>query len=111
MNSSHPNILFSYCYRDYANYKQHNDIIFANPDGLAIDQVDKIIRSKLIDGEWFYASDWEVNDLHFEDWDLEIDHPLHEFKEVSLTELSPNASIAIDAFLRAVLSSDGKFKV
>jgi len=111
MISLSPNICFSYCYRDYANYKQHNEVVFANSNGLPVDEIESLIRKKLIDGEWFYASDWKLPDLHFEDWDTEIDHPLHEFIEVENTDEKPNSPITIETFLTLVVTSDPKFKV
>ena len=33
------NVLFTYLYRDYGNYKKYSQIVFANPDHLSVSQV------------------------------------------------------------------------
>ena len=70
------NIKFSCQYRDGANYKQPNEIIFANPNLIALEEIQKIIKSSLIDECWFIAKQWNVPDIHFKKytWDSEIDH-------------------------------------
>lgn len=75
------NIKFCYRYRDAANYKQHNEIIFGNPTKLLLPEIEKAIRKNLIDESWFVAKKWDVPDMHFKEyaWDSEIDHDWHEF--------------------------------
>lgn len=96
------NIKLSYLYRDYANYKKFNEIIFHNPDALPVDLIESVIREHLIDGEWFYASEWKLPDLHFDSWDPEDDHFFHEFESVEETTEPPTSSISIEAFLEVV---------
>ncbi|HWB65001.1 MAG TPA: hypothetical protein VG603_15895 [Chitinophagales bacterium] len=74
-----PNILLNYCYRDYGNWKNYNEVVFANPDNLGLEEIEKALRDKCMDEEWFLASRWGLKDLHFEKWDDENDHPYHEF--------------------------------
>ncbi len=81
-----PNIKFSYLYRDAGNYKNYGQVIFANPNNLSLEQVTELIKSKLIDGQWFYAKEWGMPDLHFDRWDEELDHGFHEFEGVEFTE-------------------------
>ena len=80
-----PNIQLNYCYRDYANYKNHGEAIFSNPDNLSVEYIDTTLRANLLDGEWFYASRWGLKDLHFEKYDDENDHPYHEYLDIELT--------------------------
>lgn len=85
------NIKFYYLYRDFSNYKKHNEIIFSNRNNKPIEEIEKIIKEHLIDHQWFYASEWKVQDLHFNNWDSEDDHFLHEFGSVEETsEASTN---------------------
>lgn len=80
-----PNIKFSYLYRDAGNFKNYGQVIFANPNNLSLEQVMELIKAKLIDGQWFYAKEWGLPDLHFDKWDEELDHGFHEFEGVEFT--------------------------
>lgn len=103
------NIKFSYLYRDAGNYKIFSEVIFANPNSLSIQDMEHLIRSKLIDGEWFYAKDWGLSNLHFEDWDEDIDHGFHEFENLSPTEESVNAPLSFDHFYELVKETNWKY--
>jgi len=81
-----PNIKLNYCYRDYANYKNFGEAIFTNPDNLSLEDIDAALHTRLMDDEWFYASQWGLKDLHFDKYDDEIDHPYHEYLGVEVTE-------------------------
>jgi len=89
------NIQFSYLYRDAGNYKRHNDIVFANRDDIDIEHLEKLIRSKLLEGLWFLADEWLLPDLHFEDFNIEMDHPYHEFKSITYTTNSADFSVSL----------------
>lgn len=39
------NIKLNYLYRDGANYKQYNQVIFANPNHRSLREIESIIRS------------------------------------------------------------------
>ncbi len=80
------NIKFSYLYRDGGNNKNYGFLIFSNPDDIDLLEFENIIKSKLIDGIWFYVNEWKLPDLNFKQWDDEIDHIWHEFERV-LSEL------------------------
>ena len=96
------NIKFSYLYRDYANYKNHGAVILPNPNAIALKEIEAIIKSHLIDNTWFYSIEWNVPDLHFDSWDPEDDHFLHEFGSVEETEEPTHSDIGIDLFLSQV---------
>ena len=81
-----PNIKFSYLYRDAANNKNFNAIIFDNPNNVDLSNLERLIRSKLIDGTWFYVNEWQLPDLHFRNYDDRIDHAWHEFESVEYSE-------------------------
>ena len=49
------NLKFSYLYRDGANYKNYNEVIFSNPNSRPVGEVDAIIKEGLIDRTWFVA--------------------------------------------------------
>jgi hypothetical protein len=44
------NIKLTYLYRDGANYKKFNEVVFLNKNGLAITEIEDRIRPYLIDG-------------------------------------------------------------
>ena len=94
-----PNILLLYMYRDGANYKNHGEVVFANPLNLELSGITAAIQSTLIDGAWFYVKTWNLLDLHFEKWDDEIDHTFHEFESVSYTNAPPTDNRTIEQFL------------
>ncbi len=60
------NIRFSYLYRDFSNYKKFNEIVFLNSTDKSLKEISNFIKDHLIEGEWFYASEWKVPDLHFD---------------------------------------------
>jgi hypothetical protein len=95
-----PNIKLSYLYRDGANYKNHNSIILNNPTNIALAEIETAIRSKLIDGAWFYVDKWNLPDLHFGTWDNETDHTWHEFDGIEFTDKT--GSVDLLHFLRVI---------
>lgn len=98
------NILFCYKYRDGANYKQYNEIVFSNPLKREVKEIELIISEKLIDGLWFVADDWNIPNQFFKDymWDNEIDHLWHEFDEIKETEEVVTEKNTIEDFIRLV---------
>jgi len=105
-----PNIKFSYLYRDGANYKNYNSIIFDNPDNIVLSELENLIRSKLIDGTWFYVNEWKLPDLHFKAWDDGIDHAWHEFESVEYTDEQINIPCKLDEFIAIIEKTDWYIK-
>lgn len=106
------NIAFSYLYRDSGNYKRFNTIVFSNFDFLAVDELRKEIDAHLKDGEWFCARKWNVPDLHFAEWDEELDHHWHEFhsvEETSETATSGDISCFLLKLMHLALNSGSVF--
>lgn len=50
------NIKINYLYRDASNYKQFGFVVFTNSSDLDLTYIEKILRGRLIDGEYFSAS-------------------------------------------------------
>jgi len=75
-----PGIKFNYLYRDVANYKKYGFVICPNPDNMGLSEIEILIRSKLIDGEWFYADEWGLPELFLETVDFRVDPTWHEFE-------------------------------
>ena len=81
-----PNIKFNYRYRDAANYKRHGFVIFSNPDNIELSEIETLIRAKLIDGEYFYANEWSLQELFLKTFDYSVDPTWHEFESVEYTD-------------------------
>lgn len=98
------NIKFSYLYRDGANYKQFNEVVFGNPSKLSVQEIETTIKENLIDSQWFVAKDWRVPDMHFKEfsWDSEIDHDWHEFESIEETLELVTTENHIEDFLSIV---------
>lgn len=84
------NVKLEYMYRDAGNYKRYGEVIFGNKNGISISTVKNVILSNLIEGEWFQPTLWNLPDLHFDDWDDELDVPYHEF--ISIVETMEQAT-------------------
>jgi hypothetical protein len=101
------NIKLSYLYRDGANYKQFNEVVFHNPRNLSTQEIAATIKEKLIDSQWFVAKDWGLPDLHFKEftWDSEIDHDWHEFESIEETLDLVTTGNNIEDFLLLVIKT------
>jgi hypothetical protein len=98
-----PNIKFSYLYRDGANYKKFNAVIFKNDPPISIEELEILIKSKLIYGEWFYADQWELPEMFLDSFDHKIDLTWHEFESVGYTNESSNTSMDIQEFVNVLI--------
>lgn len=78
------NLKINYLYRDAGNYKHYGSVIFTNKGNLDMLYMENLLRSKLISGEYFIASEWGFPDLYFETT-TEDDHCWHEFLNIEPT--------------------------
>jgi len=99
-----PNIKFNYLYRDSANYKNFNSIIFENDQSASIEDLESLFKSKLIDGEWFYADQWKVAEIFLGTFDFKIDPTWHEFESVEYSNEPANSTFMLAEFV-GILSS------
>ena len=79
-----PNIRFAYMYRDASNYKLHGEVILSNEKQLAVEEIEKQIRSLLNEGEYFIARQVHLEERFF-DVVNDDDHPWHEVVVVEAT--------------------------
>ena len=95
------NIKFCYQYRDAANYKQYNEVIFSNPNKRSLEEINNLIRKSLIDDCWFYAESWSLPDMHFVNykWDNELDHAWHEYNGIVYTDVTNSTGRNIEDLL------------
>jgi hypothetical protein len=96
-----PNVELSYLYRDGGNYKNFGSVVFANPSNIELSMVEKHIKSRLIDGCWFYAHDWRLPALRFPDAN-DSDPTWHEFESLEYTEQPANAAISIEELMTLI---------
>jgi hypothetical protein len=97
-----PNIKFSYLFRDSANYKKFDSVIFANSNDIDLSELEKLIRSKLISDRWFYADLWKLPELFFEAFDFKIDPTWHEFERVEYTDEPASIMFDLNEFIATV---------
>ena len=107
------NIKFSYLYRDASNYKSYCEVVFSNPNGIPLGEIEMVIKDNLIEDYWFIAKEWKLPDVHFKNyaWDNKIDHEWHEFESIKETNEETNQKIDLDEFLLRIkllsISYDG----
>ncbi len=101
------NVKISYLYRDGANYKQFNEVIFTNPQNVPVSEIEKSIKSFLIKGTWFFADNWSLPNQFFDDymWNNEIEHNWHEMECIKETTLDATETITIEDFINQIINS------
>lgn len=99
MKNSKYNIRFNYLYRDAGNYKIFGSIIFNNLENIDIKSIEKVIKNKLIDGEFFNPLDWKIPRLHFDTASKALDHDWNEFEKIEITKEDATDSRTILEFI------------
>jgi hypothetical protein len=84
------NIRFEYLYRDAGNFKKWGEIVFSNPHNIAIELVESMAKKVLIDKSYFVANKAKVPDLHFAEYNEQLDHGWHEMHTFKSTNEAPN---------------------
>jgi hypothetical protein len=97
-----PNIKFNYLYRDGGNYKNFNFVIFENDQSVSIAEFESLIKSKLIDGEWFYADHWKVPEIFLDTFNFKIDPTWHEFESVEYCDEPINSIFTLAEFVETL---------
>lgn len=92
------NIKLNYLYRDKSNYKNYGYVIFAGEACDDLEDLKSIISANLIDSTWFYADDWNLPDLHFDQWNNSDDHNFHEYESIEYTNEPPTTLITLAQF-------------
>lgn len=97
-----PNIKFSYLYRDGANYKKYDYVIFSTPENIDLSELEILIKSKLIDETWFYADEWKLPELFLSTFDFKTDPTWHEFESIEFTDDASNALIELPELIAVI---------
>jgi hypothetical protein len=103
------NMRFEYLYRDSGNFKNWGEIIFSNPNKMSIDELVPMAGKVLIDQSYFYATKAKVPDLHFEEYNEQLDHGWHEFHAFQVTDDIPNDPYkrSVDEFIESLRYNSG----
>ncbi|OFZ99485.1 MAG: hypothetical protein A2Z44_03315 [Betaproteobacteria bacterium RBG_19FT_COMBO_58_11] len=101
------NIRFEYLYRDAGNFKNWGEVVFSNPRDVPADVAASMAENVLIDRTFFVASEAGVPDLHFSEYNEELDHGWHEVHAFLPTDEPCNDAGArnIEEFLKSLRSA------
>jgi len=94
------NVKFTYLYRDASNYKNWGEVIFRNPDGLQLQEIEDRLRQFLTSDDTFIANQVRIPEVFLfpPGEPTEDDHCFHECASMETTD-----EPATDAFRRSVL--------
>lgn len=99
-------VKFSYLYRDAGNYKSWGELIFSNPDGLILEEVDRQLRLAFDQEILFIAHQINAPELflYAKNNLNDDDHCFHEYDSVELAEMADSRldSRSIKQFLQQV---------
>ncbi|MCB9113308.1 MAG: hypothetical protein H6634_18845 [Anaerolineales bacterium] len=100
------NVKFVYLYRDGANYKSWNDVIFTNPDHLTSEEIQEKLLSAFLPDKLFIAHQIFVPEqfLFLAGEFTQFDHCYHEFHAIEIVEEESTDSLnrSIKDFLKDV---------
>ncbi len=101
------NIRFEYLYRDAGNFKNWGEVVFSNPRDVTAGAVTKMAEEVLIDGSYFAATKAGVPDLHFPEYNEQLDHDWHEMHGFLPTDEAPNdrEQRTVEEFVRSLRST------
>ncbi len=103
--SNVPNVAFAYLYRDGGNNKRYAEAVFANPDGMSLEEADRRLCAAFQGGQHFIsdriglesaAGDWTHDD--------DLDHPWNEYfaGDLEATGRRPTHPRTLRAFVESV---------
>ncbi len=84
------NIRFKYLYRDAGNFKNWGEVVFSNPHDVPADVITSMADRVLIDRTYFVAAKADIPDLHFAEYNKDLDHDWHEVNAFQPTDDPPN---------------------
>jgi hypothetical protein len=96
------NLKLNYMYRDGANYKQFDSVVFTNPSFITPRKAAQKLKEKLISNEFFIPQDWGLPRLQKYAYDPEIDHEWHEFESFEWTDEDMTHDREISDFLNEI---------
>lgn len=97
MKNLEANIKLKYFFRDENNFKDFDEIVFINPEHLELAIIEKKLKSKLIDFEYFYPNEWNIKPFYFHN--SETNNFWYEFEGVEETYKNPTSDLTIATFI------------
>lgn len=97
-----PNLKFSFLYRDAGNYKDFGEVVFANPDHLAIDEIKQQILASCNSDGCFNHRAWGLPNIRTQPYDPELDHDWYEMESVEETDEPVTDERTVTEFLEVV---------
>ena len=101
------NVCFEYFYRDSGNFKTFGDVVFQNKQGLNVSDVEEEIRQNLIDQQFFYTEEIQIESLLTPEAVTDVDPTWHEFQSLTETDQKVNDIANRDICDVIKLLSDG----
>ena len=100
------NIKFNYLYRDGSNYKSWGEVVFSNPELIALSEIEAKLVDAFSPDKLFIASQISIPEkfLFVDGQFTKYDHCYHEFDRVEICEenLTDNSNRSITDFLKDV---------
>jgi hypothetical protein len=84
------------------NYKVFGQVIFSNPEGLSLEDIEREIKAALTDQEFFDPATWGIPRLEFDEENPELDHGWNEVESVEPTEEEPTLGHTVSHFLEKI---------
>jgi len=99
-----PNIKLNYLYRDAGNYKVYGEVIFLNFETKPLSELESILRSRLIDFEFFDPDTFQIPRLSHKEFPFnpKLDHSWNEFVSLELSLESATSSLTFSEFVQLV---------
>ena len=97
-----PNIKFFYLYRDCSNYKKFGYVVFNNPDNINLQELENMIKSKLIYETWLYADKWKLPEVFTQYIDFRVDPTWHEFESIEYTDEAASSEAVLIEFINSL---------
>ena len=85
------NIRFGYLYRDGSNFKSWGEVVFSNPEGLAVNEIEEKLLASFLPDNQFIARQIAIPEKFlFADGNFtKYDHCYHEFDCVEICQENP----------------------
>jgi hypothetical protein len=100
------NIKFNYLYRDGANYKSWGDVVFSNPDGLTLSEIESKLIDAFLPDKLFIAHQISIPEkfLFLSGKFTKFDHCYHELDSVEICQDIPTDGLgrSIKEFMKEV---------
>ena len=75
-------IKVNYLYRDGGNWKEFGSFSAPNPESKCLEEFERELRARCVDGTFFYHEEWDVPPLFPDSYDPDTDPTWHELESV-----------------------------